>query len=105
LPVLFANPSSKSPPPTVCGLVVVIQQADRLNTPQGQTRTHSGAAGKKCDKDGGERRKSGGKWGKFGEATRAAIRLGSRRRIQTNNNHATIVRAANKLLFYVYAGV
>jgi len=49
--------------------------------------------------------KAAGNGGKFGEATRAAIRLGSRRRIQTNNNHATIVRAANKLLFYVYAGV
>lgn len=57
---------------------------------------------KKCDKDGGENwREMGGYSG--GDSSRA-IRLGNRR-IQTNNNHATIVRAANKLLFYVYTGV
>lgn len=49
--------------------------------------------------------KTGGKWADIrgGDSSRA-IRLGNRR-IQTNNNHATIVRAANKLLFYVYTGV
>lgn len=91
--------------PDVCGLVVVIQQADRLNTPQGQAHTQTqpfkGCWKKSVTKIWRKHRGNWGNWGQPATETRSATLLGTRR-IQTNNNHATIVRAANKLLSYVY---